>query len=125
MSEYLQQEQIESGIKVIEKLLKNITKANSEKSLKELKESVKLLKKKAKMLSKDDTLALEYADRTAFDTIQGVFQALHLFIISSDEDQPIWDAIDWLRGHESCYTIADRMMAKANARADFAAGGKK
>ena len=118
------QEQIETGIKLTKKILKKIKSPASQQSLKELNESIKLLEKKAKLLKKDDNLKIQYTDRTAFDTIQGVFQALHLYIISTDELTMIDEAVEWLRTHENCYSIADRMQAAALARADFN-GAKK
>ena len=85
-------------------------------------ESLKLLKKKYKLLKKDEALRAQYLDRTAFDTIQGVFQGLHLYIISTNEHDFIDEAVEWLRTHENSYDIADRMQAAALARADFSNG---
>ena len=117
--------QIKTGIKLIKTVLKAIDKPASKTSMKELKASLALLSKKAKMLEKDEKLRVQYLDRTAFDTIQGVFQALHLFIVSSDKYEPVDEAIVWLRTYENCYSISDRMRAAAEARADFATGAKK
>ena len=61
-------------------------------------------------------------DRTAFDTIQGIFQTLHLYIISTKEMTWIDTAVEWLRNHENSYDIADRMEKAALARADFSNG---
>lgn len=121
----LQLEQIKSGVELIKKINKSIKKPASGASLKELKTSVALLEKKYKMLKKDENLAIQYMDRTAFDTVQGVFQAFHLYIISVDSDELVYETLEWLREHENCYDIADRMKAAANARADFNGVPKK
>lgn len=117
-------ELIESGAKLIKAILKDIKVPASKDSKKQIAESVELLEKKFKMLKKDDALRAQYLDRTAFDTIQGVFQSLHLYIISTEEEKRIGEAVEWLRTHENSYDIADRMQKAALARADFS-GGKK
>lgn len=119
------QEQIDTGIVLIKNILKKIKKPASVDSLKELKSSVDLLAKKAKMLKKDELLRVQYLDRTAFDTIQGVFQAFHLYIISDDSDEMVGETLTWLRSYEDCYAISERMKAAANNRADFVSGAKK
>lgn len=124
MEEDTRFELIESGSKLIKKILKDIKKPASADSKKQITESEKLLTKKFKLLKKDESLRAQYLDRTCFDTIQGVFQVLHLYVISTDEDIRIIEAVDWLRHHENSYDIADRMQKAALARADFA-GGKK
>ena len=118
-------ELIESGAKLIKDILKAIKKPANKNSKDTITDSVALLDKKLKLLKKDESLRAQYMDRTAFDTIQGVFQALHLYIISVDEDRYIAPAVDWLRTHENSYDIADRMQKAALARADFANGGAK
>lgn len=117
-------ELIESGSALIKDLLKSIKKPANKESKDQIQESVKLLEKKFKMLKKDESLRVQYLDRTAFDTIQGVFQAFHLYIISTDSDEFVAPTIDWLRTHENSYDIADRMQKRALARADFN-GAKK
>ena len=115
---------IESGSKLIQGTLKAIKKPVSKESKEKLEESLKLLNKKFKLLKKDEALRAQYMDRTAFDTIQGVFQALHLYIISTDEMTWIDTTVEWLRTHENSYDIADRMQKAALARADFSNGKK-
>jgi hypothetical protein len=117
-------ELIESGSTLIKDLLRSIKKPANKESKEQIQESVKLLEKKFKMLKKDEGLRVQYLDRTAFDTIQGVFQAFHLYIISTDSDEFVAPTIDWLRTHENSYDIADRMQKRALARADFN-GAKK
>lgn len=112
-------ELIESGANVIRDILKNIKKPANAKAKKEIAESLKILDKKVKMLKKDEALRTQYIDRTAFDTIQGVFQALHLYIISTIDMVYVDLAVEWLRSHETSYDIADRMQKAALARADF------
>ena len=118
-------EEIDGGIKVIAKLLKDIKSPQDKNSMKELKESLALLKKKAKLLKSNEQLAVQYLDRTAFDTVQGVFQALHLYIISTEFNTGIDEAVEWLRSNETAYDIANRMQAAALARSDFNNGKKK
>jgi len=124
MEEDTRFELIESGSKLIKGILKDIKKPASADSKKQITESAELLTKKFKLLKKDEALRAQYMDRTAFDTIQGVFQALHLYIISTTDGKRIDEAVEWLRGHENSYDIADRMQKAALARADFS-GGKK
>lgn len=117
---------ITTGSKLIKKILKEIgTAAADTNAKKELTESQKLLDKKLKLMKKNEALAIQYADRTCYDTIQGVFQALHLYIISTAADDMVDEAVMWLRTHENCYEIADRMQKAALARADFSNGKKK
>lgn len=116
---------IESGSVLIKDVLKAIRRPANKESKAKIEESVKLLDKKLKLLKKDESLRAQYLDRTAFDTIQGVFQTLHLYIISTNKDELIFPIVDWLREHENSYDIADRMQKAALARADFSNGGKK
>ena len=117
-------ELIESGSKLIKDILKTIKKPASKESKEKITESVTILNKKLKLLKKDEALRAQYLDRTAFDTIQGVFQTLHLYIISTNDDSFIFETVDWLRAHENSYDIADRMQKAALARADFSNGKK-
>lgn len=117
-------ELIESGAKLIKTILKAVKKPANKESKDKITESVALLEKKLKLLKKDEALRAQYLDRTAFDTIQGVFQTLHLYIISNDDDQYIAETVTWLRTHENSYDIADRMQKAALARADFSNGIK-
>lgn len=117
-------ELIESGSKLIKDMLKAVKKPANKDSKDKINESVKLLDKKIKLLKKDEALRAQYFDRTAFDTIQGVFQALHLYIISTEEMTFIDLAVEWLRSHENSYDIAERMEKAALARADFSNGKK-
>lgn len=113
---------IEDGIEMIEALLKEIKRPQDKASLASLKESLKVLKKKFKMLKGDEGLQVQYLDRTCYDVVQGIFQAFHLYIISTkgeaDEDI-VPRTLQWLRGHETAYEIANRMQAAAEKRADF------
>lgn len=117
-------EQIETGIKLIDSILKTVKKPADINSKKELTEAVALLKNKLKLMKKDESLTIQYLDRVKFDTIQGVFQSLHLYIISTEDNDKIDEAVAWLRTHENCYSIATRMQKAALARADFN-GGKR
>lgn len=122
MEEDARFELIESGSTLIEDMLKAIKKPANKESKEKIQESVKLLNKKLKLLKKDEALRAQYMDRTAFDTIQGVFQCLHLYIISTGEYVFIDRSVEWLRNHENSYDIADRMQKAALARADFSNG---
>ena len=122
MEEDTRFELIESGSALISEMLKAIKKPANKDSKAKIQESVKLLNKKYKLLKKDEALRAQYMDRTAFDTIQGIFQTLHLYIISTKEMTWIDTAVEWLRNHENSYDIADRMEKAALARADFSNG---
>ena len=122
MEEDTRFELIESGSALINEMLKAIKKPANKDSKAKIQESVKLLNKKYKLLKKDEALRAQYMDRTAFDTIQGIFQTLHLYIISTKEMAWIDTAVEWLRNHENSYDIADRMEKAALARADFSNG---
>lgn len=115
-------ELIESGSTLIKNVLKAIKKPANRESKDKIEESVRLLNKKLKLLKKDEALRAQYLDRTAFDTIQGVFQTLHLYIISTTDMTWIDTVVEWLRTHENSYDIADRMQKAALARADFSNG---
>lgn len=124
MEEDTRFELIESGSTLIRDVLKAIKKPANKESKEKIEESVKLLNKKLKLLKKDEALRAQYMDRTAFDTIQGVFQTLHLYIISTTDMTWIDTVVEWLRTHENSYDIADRMQKAALARADFSNGKK-
>lgn len=113
-------EQCTTGAKLIKRIIKQISTPVDKEAVKQLKESVSILEKKVKMMKKDENLAIQYADRVAFDTIQGVFQAFHLWIISTDDDSLVNPVMEWLRSYEDTYTLAKRLQAKAEARAEFA-----
>lgn len=112
-------EQSKTGAKLIKKIIKSTKTPVDKEAVKQLKDSVALLEKKIKMMEKDENLAIQYADRVAFDTIQGVFQAFHLWIISSDDYDLVEEIMTWLRSYENTYAIAKRLQAKAEARAEF------
>ena len=118
----LRLDHIESGIKLMDEIIKYTKKPADKASLKQLKESIKILKGKFKKLVKDDSLQAQYLDRTCYDTVQGVFQTLHLYIISTDGDEDeyiVSETLTWLRSHETAYEISKRMQATAEKRADF------
>lgn len=124
MEEDTRFELIESGSKLISEMLKSIKRPANKDSKNKIAESVRVLEKKNKLLKKDEALRAQYLDRTAFDTIQGIFQTLHLYIISTDDFDYVEEAVNWLRSHENSYDIADRMEKAALARADFSNGKK-
>lgn len=120
---------IETGLTEIKELVKNIKKPADKNSLKEIKESIKLLEKKIKLMKKNDALKAQFIDRTMYDVVNGVFQAFHLYIISTDgqdDDVICFNVLGWLRSHETAYEIADRIQKAAEARMEFSNGkGKK
>lgn len=120
----LRLDHIESGLLMMKNALKYIKTPVDKESVKKLKESIKTLEKKLKLLKKDETLQVQYLDRTCYDTVQGVFQTFHLYIISTDGDADVivvQEVLNWLRTHETAYEISKRMQAAAEKRADFAA----
>ena len=113
---------VDDGITWIEVMLKYIKKPADKASLNELKESLKVLKKKYKMLKNDESLQVQYLDRTCYDVVQGIFQTFHLYIISTDGDEDeyiVTTTLQWLRSHETAYEISKRMQENALKRADF------
>lgn len=121
-SNLLKFEHIETGNELINKIVKEIKKPADKDSLKKIKESLAILKKKTKMLQKDESLQAQYMDRTCFDVVQGIFQAFHLYIISTDgskDEEIVPETTNWLRTHETAYDISKRMQAAAEKRADF------
>lgn len=120
----LRLDHIESGLLMMKNALKYIKTPVDKESVKKLKESIKTLEKKLKLLKKDEALQVQYLDRTCYDTVQGVFQTFHLYIISTDGDADVIvvnEVLNWLRTHETAYEISKRMQAAAEKRADFAA----
>lgn len=120
----LRLDHIESGLLLMKNALKYIKTPVDKESVKKLKENIKTLEKKLKLLKKDETLQVQYLDRTCYDTVQGVFQTFHLYIISTDGDADVIvvnEVLNWLRTHETAYEISKRMQAAAEKRADFAA----
>lgn len=118
---------IETGVDTIKALLKVIKKPADKNSLKEIKESLKLLGKKVKLMKTNEALQAQYLDRTMYDVVNGVFQAFHLYVISTDgvdDDVLVFNTLEWLRTHETAYEIAARVQAAAEARADFVNGKK-
>lgn len=99
--------------------MRAIRKPADVNSKKEIQESLKTLRKKTKIMKKDDSMCMQYIDRVAFDTIQGVFQGLHLYIISTNKYDLIDEVVEYLRNSENCYDIANRMQKAAIARAEF------
>ena len=120
----LRLDHIESGLLMMKNALKYIKTPVDKESVKKLKENIKTLEKKLKLLKKDETLQVQYLDRTCYDTVQGVFQTFHLYIISTDGDADtivVNEVLNWLRTHETAYEISKRMQTAAEKRADFAA----
>lgn len=111
--------QIKEGIKLIDSLTTIARKPVDATARKQLRDSLKVLKKKYNAMKKDDNLRIQYIDRVTFDTIQGVFQAFHLYIISTEDNSMIEPVVEYLRTYENCYSIAERMQKAAEARADF------
>ena len=118
---------IETGAETIKDLIKHIKKPADKNSMKEIKASLKLLQKKVKLMRKDESLRAQFIDRTMYDTVNGVFQAFHLYIISTDgadDDVMCFNTLGWLRTHETAYEIAERLQKNAEARVDFTNGKK-
>ena len=118
----LRLDHIQSGLDLMKDIIKQIKTPADKASLKQLKESVGILEKKFKMLKKDEGLQAQYLDRTCYDTVQGIFQTFHLYVISTNgakDDVIVPTTLGWLRTHETAYEISKRMQAAAEKRADF------
>ena len=77
------------------------------------------LEKQYKAMQKDESIRMQYEDKVAYSTIQLLFQVFHLLILSKAEKEFIDRIIDYIQRNDSVYTLANRIKAAAEARADF------
>ena len=91
--------------------------------VKQLKESCKILEKQLKLLITDETINKnEYTYKLAYSTIQGVNQALHLYVITAEEVdyELVQVAYEFLRSIDNVYEIAEQLKKFASAKQNWA-----
>lgn len=95
------------------------TSAQLKEPIKQMKESVKNLDKQIKLLVEDDTLnKSEYSYKLTYSVIQGINQALHLYVISVKEVDYtiITEAYEFLRSTDNVYEVAAQLKKFAGAK---------
>lgn len=91
--------------------------------VKQLKESCKILEKQLKLLITDETINKnEYTYKLAYSTIQGVNQALHLYVITAEEVdyELVQVAYEFLRSIDNVYEIAEQLKKFASVKQNWA-----
>ena len=91
--------------------------------IKQLKESSKVLSKQLKLLATDETINKnEYTYKLAYSVIQGVNQALHLYVITADvvDMELVSDSYNFLRTIDNVYEIAEQLKKFASAKQSWA-----
>lgn len=108
------------GNGLVSRIIANVrTSAQLKEPIKQMKESVKNLDKQIKLLVEDDTLnKSEYSYKLTYSVIQGINQALHLYVISAEEvDYAIvTEAYDFLRSTDNVYEVAEQLKKFAGAK---------
>ena len=91
--------------------------------IRQLKESSKVLSKQLKLLVTDETINKnEYTYKLAYSVIQGVNQALHLYVITADvvDMELVSDSYNFLRTIDNVYEIAEQLKKFASAKQSWA-----
>ena len=91
--------------------------------VKQLKESCKILEKQLGLLTTAETINKnEYTYKLAYSTIQGVNQALHLYVITAEEVdyELVQVAYDFLRSIDNVYEIAEQLKKFASVKQNWA-----
>ncbi len=112
------------GIGLIESIISR-TKVDplTKDPIKQLKESSKVLSKQLKLLVTDETINKnEYTYKLAYSAIQGVNQALHLYVITADvvDMELVSDSYNFLRTIDNVYEIAEQLKKFASAKQSWA-----
>ena len=112
------------GIGLIESIISK-TKVDplTKDPIKQLKESSKILSKQLKLLATDETINKnEYTYKLAYSVIQGVNQALHLYVITADvvDMELVSDSYNFLRTIDNVYEIAEQLKKFASAKQSWA-----
>lgn len=112
------------GIGLIESIISK-TKVDplTKDPIKQLKESSKVLSKQLKLLVTDETINKnEYTYKLAYSAIQGVNQALHLYVITADvvDMELVSDSYNFLRTIDNVYEIAEQLKKFASAKQSWA-----
>lgn len=111
--------QIDAGVDILNDAVKALKKPADKEAMNAVKETLGVIKKQYKAMQKDESIRMQYEDKVAYSVIQLIFQAFHLLILSDVEDEFIDRIIGYIKDNDSVYTLANRIKAAAEARADF------
>lgn len=111
--------QIDAGVDILNDAVKALKKPADKEAMNAVKETLGVIKKQYKAMQKDEGIRMQYEDKVAYSVIQLIFQVFHLLILSDVEATFIDRIIDYIKRNDSVYTLANRIKAAAEARADF------
>lgn len=111
--------QIDAGVDILNDAVKALKKPADKEAMNAVKETLGVIKKQYKAMQKDEGIRMQYEDKVAYSVIQLIFQVFHLLILSDVEAAFIDRIIDYIKRNDSVYTLANRIKAAAEARADF------
>lgn len=111
--------QIDAGVDILNDAVKALKKPADKEAMNAVKETLGVIKKQYKAMQKDESIRMQYEDKVAYSVIQLIFQVFHLLILSDVEAAFIDRIIDYIKRNDSVYTLANRIKAAAEARADF------
>lgn len=111
--------QIDAGVDILNDAVKALKKPADKEAMNAVKETLGVIKKQYKAMQKDESIRMQYEDKVAYSVIQLIFQVFHLLILSDVEAEFIDRIIDYIKNNDSVYTLANRIKAAAEARADF------
>ena len=111
--------QIDAGVDILNDAVKALKKPADKEAMNAVKETLGVIKKQYKAMQKDEGIRMQYEDKVAYSVIQLIFQVFHLLILSDVEAVFIDRIIDYIKRNDSVYTLANRIKAAAEARADF------
>ena len=111
--------QIDAGVDILNDAVKALKKPADKEAMNAVKETLGVIKKQYKAMQKDESIRMQYEDKVAYSVIQLLFQVFHLLILSDVENEFIDRIIGYIKDNDSVYTLANRIKAAAEARADF------
>lgn len=111
--------QIDAGVDILNDAVKALKKPADKEAMNAVKETLGVIKKQYKAMQKDESIRMQYEDKVAYSVIQLMFQVFHLLILSDVEAEFIDRIIGYIKDNDSVYTLANRIKAAAEARADF------
>lgn len=111
--------QIDAGVDILNDAAKALKKPADKEAMNAVKETLGVIKKQYKAMQKDESIRMQYEDKVAYSVIQLIFQVFHLLILSDVEAEFIDRIIGYIKDNDSVYTLANRIKAAAEARADF------
>lgn len=111
--------QIDAGVDILNDAVKALKKPADKEAMNAVKETLGVIKKQYKAMQKDESIRMQYEDKVAYSVIQLLFQVFHLLILSDVEAEFIDRIISYIKDNDSVYTLANRIKAAAEARADF------